>query len=63
MAIKNETLRNKIEAKRKQLMDKIAPLQEELDMVNNMLKPMDEYDTKNIQAAEKNLGLNNGGEE
>lgn len=57
MTIKNETLRKKLEAKKQFLLDKIAPLHEELEMVNGMLAQIDAYEAKTMIFAQAELGL------
>lgn len=57
MRMKNETLRKKLEAKKKFLDEKIFPLREELDMVNGMLAQLDAYEGKSAHAAQVQLGL------
>lgn len=57
MAIRNETLRKKLEAKRDFFIGKISPLQEELDLTLSMLKQLDDFDTRAAADAEKSLGI------
>lgn len=57
MAIRNETLRKKLESKRDFFTNKIAPLQEELDLTLAMLKQLDDFENKAVQDAEEKLGL------
>lgn len=62
MPITNETLRKKLETRNNFLLNKIMPLQEELELTQKMLASLDEHEDKTVKSAEEKLGLGLGGD-
>lgn len=55
--MKNETLRKKLETKRDAFINKIAPLQEELDLALAMLAQLEAHEKKSALSAQHKLGI------
>lgn len=57
MPIRNETLYKKLKEKESSLLLKIAPIRDELQLIQEMLQRFDEHNGKAVKEAEAELGL------
>lgn len=63
MAIRNETLYKKLKEKESALLLKIAPIRDELEMIQEMLQRFDSHNEKMVKGAEADMGLTNSSNE